>query len=367
MKKPNILIIGATGKLGTMLLNYCSKSNILVNTITCFSNKKKIKTYAKKYKTKNDYVLSNEFDKKEFLKLICHTNFNIVYFLDYGSKSLELLHTYLQNQSNSYIAIANKELIIAGGKLLFSKIKSTNNIFIPLDSEHFSLINNSLQNDIEKIYITASGGPFYFNKKLNLNLVSKKQVLSHPKWKMGYNNLIDSSNFINKILEIIELSIIYNLDINKIDFLVSPEAYMHSIVLFKNNTISINCFDNNMLITLLYPLSFFYKLLPLRKHNQIMNINSFYLEKFKDKRFKIMKYYSNIKHFNHYNQIQFMLLNNIAQKLYLANKLRYNKIPDFIFKNIDFNNNNISLNSINSILNAIKKSKSNYEKLFKIS
>ena len=76
-------------------------------------------------------------------------------------------------------------------------------------------------NDINKVYITASGGPFYFQKKINLNKVSLKQVLNHPKWNMGKNNSIDSSNFIKKLLEIYELSIIFNIDINKIDFLVS--------------------------------------------------------------------------------------------------------------------------------------------------
>ena len=68
--------------------------------------------------------------------------------------------------------------------------------------------SNNINKEIDKVYITASGGPFYFKKKLNLNKVSLKQVLKHPKWDMGKNNSIDSSNFINKMLEIIELSII---------------------------------------------------------------------------------------------------------------------------------------------------------------
>ena len=71
----------------------------------------------------------------------------------------------------------------------------------------------------------------------------KKKVLSHPKWKMGKNNLIDSSNFINKILEIYELSYIYNIPLNKIDFLISKEAYIHSIIHYNDNTLSFNCFN----------------------------------------------------------------------------------------------------------------------------
>ena len=80
-------------------------------------------------------------------------------------------------------------MIIAGGQLLMSKIKKTGNFFLPLDSEHFSMINSNTNNDdIQKVYITASGGPFYFKKKINLNNVSLKQVLKHPKWDMGKNN-----------------------------------------------------------------------------------------------------------------------------------------------------------------------------------
>ena len=146
-------------------------------------------------------------------------------------------------------------MIIAGGKLLVDKIINSGNKLIPLDSEHFSMVNsNSVNNDIHKVYITASGGPFYFKKKINLNKVSLKQVLKHPKWDMGKNNSIDSSNFINKTLEILELSVIFGIDINKIDFLVSKNAYVHSIVIYKNSTVVINCFDNNMLIPMVSPL-----------------------------------------------------------------------------------------------------------------
>ena len=167
---------------------------------------------------------------------------------------------FLQNNKNSYLAIANKEMILAGGNLLKNKILKSKNNLIPLDSEHFSLFNFNLKNEyIKKIFITASGGPFYFKKKINLNKVNLKQVLKHPKWKMGINNSIDSSNFINKILEMYELSIIFDIDLKKISFLVSPEAYVHSIIINNDNTVNINCFDNDMLIPLIKPLQFYFQ------------------------------------------------------------------------------------------------------------
>ena len=100
----------------------------------------------------------------------------------------------------------------------------------------------------------------YFNKSINLNNVSFKEVISHPKWKMGINNSIDSSNFVNKVLEIHELSIIYDIDIKNIDFLISKEAFVHSLVLYKNGLNTLNCFNNDMIISLSYPLRKFFNL-----------------------------------------------------------------------------------------------------------
>ena len=112
---------------------------------------------------------------------------------------------YLQNFILDLANISDDYLIST--TLAFHK----ENPFVPI-SYNFNSYN------VKKILITASGGPFYFNKKINLKKVTKKQVLSHPKWKMGSNNLIDSSNFVNKFLEILELSYIYDIPLNKIDF-----------------------------------------------------------------------------------------------------------------------------------------------------
>ena len=251
-----ILIIGSTGKLGSKLLNYTKKENISVNAITCFANKKKLLDQTKKFNIDRSFILSLSSERNSFLKFLSKSKFSIIYFLDYGSSSLFYLDIILKINNGCIIAIANKEMIIAGGHLLRNKIIRSKNILLPLDSEHFSIFRLK-PTDIETkhLYITASGGPFYFNKKINLDKVTKKDVVSHPKWKMGINNSIDSSNFINKMLEIFELSIIYNINISKVDFLISQEAFIHSLICFKDNTININCFENDMLIPLIKPLT----------------------------------------------------------------------------------------------------------------
>lgn len=359
----DIIIIGSTGKLGSILLNFCFKNNISIYAATCFQNTNKLLIQKKKFNIKNIYTLSNLLDKKKFFNLIKRKKFKIIYFLDYGSYSLKYIQFFLKNNKKSYFAIANKELIIAGGKILINKIKISNNFFIPLDSEHFSLINSNFDNDnIKNIFITASGGPFYFDKKINLNQVTFKHVVSHPKWSMGINNSIDSSNFINKVLEIFELSIIYNIDLKKINFVLSREALIHSIIIFNDSTISLNCFNNNMLIPLTKPLSIVFKIsCPTFDNKFIFDSNSFKIEKLSDKRFKINKYLKQLFNFDHISMIKFMLLNNKAHQLYINKSLNYNDIVDFIFNNLSNEKKVIKINSFKSVLKYINVTKSKYD------
>ena len=179
---------------------------------------------------------------------------------------------------------------------------------------------------------------------------------------MGINNSIDSSNFINKILEIFELSSIYGVDLKKINFLVHKDALVHSIVIYNDNLISLNAFMNNMLIPLVSPLNDMSNTPNLKINNNfIFNKNSFYFEKFNDSRFPIKKFINKIKSFNHSTQIEFMLLNNLAQKKYLNGEINYQDIISFIFSNISINNNKFDFKSIIHILNFIKKTERNFD------
>ena len=180
---------------------------------------------------------------------------------------------------------------------------------------------------------------------------------------MGVNNSIDSSNFINKLLEIYELSIIYKIDLHKIFFLVSKNAYVHSLIEYKDNTLSLNCFVNDMLITLIRPLSYFFNINLNQKNHEIFNTNNFNIEKFNDKRFKINSLFSKFTKLNHKGILRLVLLNNIAQKRYLNRSLTYNNIIPFINKNLKIIKEVSSFKSFNDILNFVKKLKLEYEKI----
>jgi 1-deoxy-D-xylulose-5-phosphate reductoisomerase len=150
------------------------------------------------------------------------------------------------------ILIANKESIICGWKFIYKELKKNNCFFTPIDSEHFSVSNLILgknKNFIKYIYLTASGGPF-FGKKLNLRKVTPIQAAKHPNWRMGKKISIDSANLMNKILEIIEASLIFDLPINKFKIIIHPQSLIHAIIEFRNGLSSMMYHNNDMKIPL---------------------------------------------------------------------------------------------------------------------
>ena len=149
------------------------------------------------------------------------------------------------------IGIANKESIICAWNLIKNKLKQYDTIFVPVDSEHFSIwsiLNGFDTKNVDKIYITASGGPFLNYKIKNLNLVKPKDAIKHPNWKMGKKISVDSSTMMNKIFEILEASRIFNLQINKFSILIHENSYLHAIVKFTNGTTKLLIHDTDMKI-----------------------------------------------------------------------------------------------------------------------
>ena len=135
------------------------------------------------------------------------------------------------------IAIANKESIICGWSLISKQLKKYKTNFIPVDSEHFSifdLIKKENKENIKKIFITASGGPF-LNKSLSIiKKTNPQKAIKHPTWKMGKKISVDSATLMNKVFELIEAMKIFNLKKTKFDIIIQPSSYVHAVVEFNN-------------------------------------------------------------------------------------------------------------------------------------
>jgi 1-deoxy-D-xylulose-5-phosphate reductoisomerase len=149
------------------------------------------------------------------------------------------------------IAIANKEAIICGWHLIKKDLKKYKTTFVPVDSEHFSIFyalqGNKISN-IDKIYLTASGGPLNNVSKTKFKNITISEAIKHPNWKMGKKISVDSATMMNKVFEVIEAKKIFELSYDQLDILVHPTSYVHAITKFKDGMMKIVVHDTNMKI-----------------------------------------------------------------------------------------------------------------------
>jgi 1-deoxy-D-xylulose-5-phosphate reductoisomerase len=261
--KKKVCILGSTGSIGKTTLEIISKNKKHFDVVLLSGNNniKLLIGQAKKFKPK--YIYSNNFYFKKKLINFCKDNNitliddlillkKIKFDITVGAISgiAGLIPTIKIIKFSKKILIANKESIICGWNFILRELKKYRCDFTPIDSEHFSihnLIENKKINTIKHIYLTASGGPF-FKKKVNLNKVTPAQAVKHPNWKMGKKISIDSANLMNKVLEVIEASLIFNLPINKFKIIIHPQSLIHSIIEFKNGLSSMLYHYNDMKI-----------------------------------------------------------------------------------------------------------------------
>ena len=265
--KKKIATLGSTGSIGKTTIDIIKndKHNFEVILLTTNNNYQELIKQTKELNVKN-LIINN---KKQYLNLkkkfknrkinIYNNfhNFNKIFKkkIDYtmcaisGLEGLKPTLDVIQFTKN--IAIANKESLICGWNLIEKKLKKYNTQFIPVDSEHFSiwsLIKNVNKSDIEKIVITASGGPFLKLPSSKFKKIKPSSAVKHPNWNMGKKISIDSATMMNKVFEVIEAQRIFDIELKKFEILVHPNSYVHSIVKFNNGTTKILVHDTSMKI-----------------------------------------------------------------------------------------------------------------------
>ena len=251
--KKKIAILGSTSSIGKSLLDIIKKDkkNFKIELLTANTNYKDLINQAKKFNVKN-IIITDPNSFKKIKKISKNKNINIFQNfeslkrilpkkIDYVMSAISgiggLLPTYKIINRTKLIAIANKEAIVCGWPLIKKELKKNKTKFIPVDSEHFSifsLLDDTNKNEIEKIYITASGGPFINLPKSHFKNIKLSDALKHPNWSMGKKITIDSATLMNKVFEVIEAKNIFDIGYNKISILTHPKSYVHTIIKFKN-------------------------------------------------------------------------------------------------------------------------------------
>ena len=351
MKK--IAIFGSTGSIGSSLLRIIKndKKNFEIKLLTANKNYKKLIKQAKFFNVKNIVIT----DYNSFLvasKLLGNTKvkvfnnfdslnkiFNINKKIDYSMCAISgfqgLKPTLDIIKFTKIIAIANKESIICGWNLIKNDLKKYKTYFIPVDSEHFSiwsLLDSNKKNNIEKIYITASGGPF---RKLPLNKfknISIKDALKHPNWLMGKKITIDSATMMNKVFEMIEAKKIFNLNYNQLEILIHPKSYLHAIVKFNNGLSKLLVHDTNMMIPIFNSIYFNSDKKFKSKNIDIEALSNLNLSKANKIRFPIIKILNNISEKDSLFETIIVSANDKLVKLFLNNKIKFIDIPNILLK-----------------------------------
>ena len=262
----DIVILGSTGSIGNSVLDSIKfQKNFKVKLLTTNKNSKKVLNQAIKYNVK-DVIIENEkefkknreiFKKKKINLYLGIRNINkiiknkVKYSVNAisGINGLEPTLKIISKSEN--ILIANKESIICGWHLINKKLIKYKTNFIPIDSEHYSiweLIKQENPKNVEKVILTASGGPFLNKPKNKIINIKPKYAIKHPNWKMGKKISIESSNLMNKIFEFIEAKKIFNLKNNQVSILIHPKSFIHAVVFLKGDLIKFLAHNPKMTI-----------------------------------------------------------------------------------------------------------------------
>ena len=360
MKK--IAILGSTGSIGTQALEVIAmhSDEFSVEVLTAQNNADLLIKQAKsfqpnfviigdesKYSQVNDALKNLPIKvfagRQSIVDIVEADEINIVLTALVGYAGLEPTINAIKHKKN--IALANKEtLVVAGG--LITQLAAENDVFIaPVDSEHsaiFQCLTGEFMNQIEKIYLTASGGPFRGMNLNDLKSVKKEQALNHPNWNMGSKITIDSATLMNKGLEMIEARWLFNLKPSQIEVVVHPQSIIHSIVQFEDGSMKAQMGLPDMKIPIQYALSYPKRLKSSFPRFSFIDYPSLTFEKADTKTFRNLALAETAMHRGGNSPCILNAANEIAVDAFLKEHISFLQIPDVIeecLERVKFNNN----------------------------
>ncbi len=353
--KKKIAILGSTGSIGKSLLNIISKDkkNFKIILLSANKNYKDLIKQAKKFSVKN--LIIKDIKSYQILKKKEAQNKKIKIFnnfesfdrifknkVDYVMSSIigidGLKPTIDIIKHTNTIAIANKESIICGWNLINKELKKYKTYFIPIDSEHFSIwyaLKNSNILNINKIFLTASGGPLLNLPTSRFKNLKTKDVLNHPNWKMGKKISIDSSTMMNKVFEVIEAKNIFGLNLNKISILIHPKSYVHAIINFNDGMIKVIAHETTMEIPIFNSIYLNDRYLYKTKKIDLDKLNKLNLSNIDKKKFPLVKILKLIPKNNSLFETILVSSNDELVRLYLNKKISYTDISKRLLKIIN--------------------------------
>ena len=372
-----VLVLGSTGSIGKSTLEVLDlhKENFMCIGLSANKNFQALHEQANKYSVKNICIQEGstsetDIEKNSDIKIfrgsdgqsemIRDMNADIVVVGISGAIGLEATHEAIK--TGKRVLIANKEPLVMCGEFLLNEAKKYQSEIIPLDSEHsaiFQCLQGSSKDDVNKIILCCSGGPFWDKKIESFEKITVQDALNHPIWKMGEKISIDSSTLMNKSLEIIEASVLFGVDANKIDVVIHPQHIVHSMVEFKDGSILSNLSAPDMKASISYGLGF-----PKRLESGIerLSFSDLSLNFFEPdhKKFPTLDYAKKALSLGGNLPLILNSFNEVAVDLFLQEKINYLDIFQLISHAFDAKDNldiNIKFDTVDEILHLEALSK----------
>ncbi len=367
-----ISILGSSGSIGTQALNFISKTKneFKVCGLSVNKNLKLLKEQVLKFKPEavciQDTTSFENFKlwaKKEKLKIKIYTGLDglnkiatlpkVDMVLSSVVGAIGIYPLLEAIDAGKDIATANKEALVMAGSLIMKRAKQKGVKILPVDSEHsaiFQCIGNNKKREIKRILLTASGGPFYRTKK-DFSKITVEEALNHPTWKMGRKITIDSATLMNKGLEAIEASVLFDIPINKIDIVIHPQSIIHSMVEFTDGCVMAQMSNPDMTLPIQYALTY-----PNRTSCNIKPLNLFEvnrLEFYKPdfKRFECLNIAYNCAKIGYSAPAVMSAANEVAVNSFINKKIKFNEIPK-ILKAVLKKHKLIKTNKIKDLIKA---------------
>jgi len=263
MARKRIGIIGSTGSIGKQALDVIRLNRDIyeVTLLSCNSSIPLLKKQAEEFQPKyvcstgeqSDGILSGD----EIINIIRSGDIDLLLLAAVGAAGT--VYAYEAVDAGIDLALANKESIVATGKILLKRSKETGSMIIPVDSEHsaiFQSLAGHRKEDVDKIVLTASGGAFRNTPADALEFVGVSEALSHPNWSMGSKITVDSATMMNKGLELIEARFLFDVEPDKLDVVIHPQSIVHSYVTYVDGSMIAQLGDPNMRTPIAYAMAY---------------------------------------------------------------------------------------------------------------
>ena len=370
-----VSIFGVTGSVGTsaqevIMLN---KDNFVVDTIVSNNNVKALIKAAILLNPKL-VIIRNKEKFSELEEALGKYNFILLFgddnILESSKRNVDifvaaiigyagLMTTYSSVGNAKIIALANKESLVCAGPILINKANNHNSNIIPIDSEHntlFQILSGHKSDNISKMIITASGGPFRGYSIKSLNNVSPAEATAHPVWDMGKKISVDSATLMNKGLELIEAVYLFNISPEKINIIVHPESIVHGIIEFDDGSMSAGLSTPNMRTPISYALNYPNKVNANVNPLNLTLIKSLNFENVNEKIFRSVQVARDALQRGHSSVISLNAANEIAVNAFLNKKINFLNIINIVERSV-LKMASLEINNIDDIIMVDQESR----------